>query len=161
MNLSTSLWLFQAVHAIGFAVWLSIAAINNCRCFAASAAAVGGTMSMALLRTAPAVETPLLARAIASTAVHRAALLMVLALQIAAALACWVGSFELFFGAGLAGARPWLNMALSAFAAFLFAMHVGGIWFAYWIRQETLQLTHLSLLMWVMAAFFLFNLRWQ
>ncbi|ATA53405.1 hypothetical protein CKY39_09380 [Variovorax boronicumulans] len=161
MNLPTSVWLFQSLHALGMALWLSIAVRNNWRGFAGSAFAVGGTMSMAPLRVDPAIDTPLLTRAIRSVALHRAALGVVLALQLAAALAFWAGSAMLVVGGDLSAARPWLNLGLAGFAAFLFAMHLGGLWFGYWIRQEGLQLTHLVLLLWVLAAFFLFNQSWH
>jgi len=85
----------------------------------------------------------------------------VLALQLGAALAFWAGSAALIVGGDLAVARPWLNLGLAGFAAFLFAMHLGGLWFGYWIRQESLQLTHLVLMLWVLAAFFLFNMPWH
>lgn len=160
MNLPTSIWLFQSLHALGMTLWLSIAVINNWRGFAGSAGAVGGTMSMAPLLTEPAVDTPLLTRRMRSPALHRAALLVVLALQLAGAAAFWIGSGTLLFGGGIDAALPWLNAGLSAFAGLLFAMHLGGLWFAYCIRQESLQHTHLALLLWVMAAFFLFNHGW-
>ena len=158
MDLDFSLWLFQALHALGLAVWLSLTVVNNIQGFAGSAAAVGATMNMAPLKLAPIVDTPLLARARRSPALHRAALLVVLALQVVAAGAFWAGAWPLLFSADLAAARPWLNLGLSAFCAFLFAMHLGGLWFGYWIRQEGLQQAHLTLLLWPVAAFFLFNM---
>jgi hypothetical protein len=42
----------------------------------------------------------------------------------------------------------------------LSAMHLGGRWFAYWIRQDDLQRGHLMLLVWILGAFFLFNGSW-
>lgn len=160
MSLHTSLWLFLAVQALGLAVWLSLSVINNGRAFAGSAAAVGATMSMAPLKQPPAIDTPLLSRAIGSQVLHRMALLVVLALQTVAAAACWAGCWQLLVVGDLAAARPWLNLGLSAFTAFLLAMHLGGLWFGYWIRQEGLQLTHIALLVWAVAAFFLFNTAW-
>lgn len=157
MSLHTSLWLFLAIHALGLAVWLSISVINNCRGFRGSVGAVGATMSMAPLKQPPAIDTPLVSRAIGSQTLHRAALLVVLALQIVAAAACWAGCWQLLVFGDLDAARPWLNLGLSAFTAFLLAMHLGGLWFGYWIRQEGLQLTHIALLVWAVAAFFLFN----
>ncbi|WP_166895267.1 hypothetical protein [Massilia sp. CCM 8734] len=46
MSGSTSIWLFQSVHAVGLSAWLSIAVINNLHAFAGSAGAVGATMSL-------------------------------------------------------------------------------------------------------------------
>ncbi len=160
MSLHTSLWLFLAVHAVGLAVWLSISVVNNCRAFGGSVAAVGATMSMAPLKQPPAVDTPLLSRAVGSHALHSMALLVVLALQAVAAVACWAGCWQMLVVGDLTLARPWLNLALSAPTTALFAMHLGGMWFGYWIRQESLQLTHVALLIWAVAAFFLFNTTW-
>ncbi|RYX91996.1 MAG: DUF2165 family protein [Comamonadaceae bacterium] len=160
MTLHDSVWLFQALHAAGLAVWLLIAVINNVQAFAGSMHAVGLSMSMAALQEAPAIDTPLLKRAMGSTTRHRMALALVLVLQIAAAGAGLVGSYEMIFAGGLTAARPWLNLALTSFTAFILAMHLGGMWFAYWIRQEGLQLTHISLLLWTLAAFILFNTSW-
>lgn len=157
MTWHTSIWLFQAVHAIGLSLWLTIAALNNWQAFRGSIAAVGGTMSMAALKQPPAIETPLSARAKDSIVLHRMALLLVLALQILAALTCLTGTYQLIIARDLATAQSWLNLGLSGFAAFLFAMHLGGLWFGYWIRQESLQLTHLALLIWILLAFLLFN----
>ena len=168
MSLHHSLWLFMAIHAVGLAVWpsgrlavwLTISVINNCRAFGGSTAAMGATMSMAALKQPPAIDTPLLSRAIGSQTIHCMALLVVLALQIVAAAACWAGCWQLLVVGDLGAARPLLNLALSCFTAFLFAMHLGGLWFGYWTRQEVLQLTHIVLLVWAVAAFFLFNTLW-
>lgn len=160
MGLPASILLFQLVHAFGLALWLSIAALNNIRAFAAAAWAVGATMSMTPLKQLPVIDIPLLSRAIHSVWLQRAALLLILALQLIAACACWLGCYQLLVIGDLSAARPWLNLALSGAAAFLLAMHLGGLWFGYWIRQEGLQITHLIMLIWIAAMFFLFNVAW-
>jgi predicted small integral membrane protein len=146
MDLHTSLWLFQTILALGLSLWLCIALLNNLQAFRASVGAVGATMAMAPLRQAPAIDIPLLSRALHSPTWHRIALVLVLVLQGVAA--------------DLAQARPWLNLALSAFLGFTFSMLLGGLWFGYWIRQEGLQLTHLVLVLWALLAFVVFNLQW-
>ncbi|QRY77375.1 DUF2165 family protein [Pseudomonas sp. PDNC002] len=161
MDTHTSLMIFQAVHALGFSLWLSIALINNLHTFAGSAGAVGATMAMVPLRQAPPIETPMLARALTSPALHRLALALIVALQGIAVLAAWTGCYFLLLGAGPEAARPWLNLASSAALAFLFAMLLGGLWFGYWIRQEGLQLTHLVLVVWVLLGFVILNVRWM
>lgn len=150
--------LFQAVLASGLACWLSIAAINNLHAFHGAVWAIGNTMRMDPLRQDPTMDTPLLRRALTSLTVHRLALAVVLLLQLAGAMAAWSG-VALFLGGGLAAALPWLNLALCAMAAFLLLMHLGGLWFGYWVAQEGLQTTHLVLLLWSLALFFLFNAR--
>lgn len=156
MQLHHSIRLFQLILAAGLASWLSIAAINNLHAFHGAVWAIGNTMRMDPLRQDPTMETPLLRRALASLTLHRLALVVVLALQLAGAIAAWTG-VALFPGGGLPAALPWFNLALCAMAAFLLLMHLGGLWFGYWIAQEGLQTTHLVLLLWTLALFFLFN----
>ncbi|AIL62134.1 DUF2165 family protein [Pseudomonas alkylphenolica] len=160
MDLHTSLWLFQAILASGLSLWLCIAVLNNLQAFRASVGAVGATMAMAPLRQEPAIDIPLLGRALHSPGWHRIALLLVLVLQVLAAGAALTGNYLLLVETDLMQARPWLNLALSAFLGFTFSMLLGGLWFGYWIRQEGLQLTHLVLVLWALLAFVVFNLPW-
>ncbi|MDW3716620.1 MULTISPECIES: DUF2165 family protein [unclassified Pseudomonas] len=161
MDTQTSLMIFQATCFLGFALWLGIALVNNLHGFASSVGAVGATLSMAPLRQPPVVDIPLLSRALVSLTLHRLALGVIVLLQAVAVLAVWAGCYLLLFGGGLEAARPWLNLALSVALASLFAMLLGGLWFAYWIRQEGLQLTHLVLVIWVLLNFLVLNLRWS
>lgn len=156
MQLSHSIWLFHAILATGLATWLTLAALNNLHAFHGAVWAIGNTMRMDPLRQDPTIQTPLLRRALTSLALHRFALGVLLALQLLAAIAAWTG-VALFLGASLGDALPWLNLALCAMAAFLLLMHLGGLWFGYWIAQEGLQTTHLVLLLWTIGLFFLFN----
>ncbi|QXI36702.1 DUF2165 family protein [Pseudomonas xantholysinigenes] len=160
MDLHTSLWLFQAIQAVGLALWLSIAVLNNLQAFSSSVGAIGATLAMAPLRQPPAIEFPLLRRACQSPTLARVALLVILLLQIVASLSAWIGSYALVIAQDPLMARAWLNLALGAMLAFTLAMLLGGLWFGYWIRQEGLQLTHLVLVLWSILAFFLFNLSW-
>lgn len=155
-----SVGLFLGTQALGLSVWLTLAVVNNGQAFRSSVGAVGVTMAMAPLHQNPTIDTPLLRRAVRSPRLHRLALLVVLALQVVAAVVAWAGSYQLILGEGLSAARPWLNLALSGFSSFVFAMLLGGLWFGYWIRQEGLQLTHLVLSVWALLAFALFNLQW-
>ena len=153
MQLQHSIWLFHAILATGLALWLTLAAINNLHAFHGAVWAIGNTMRMDPLRQDPTIQTPLLRRALTSLTLHRLSLGVVLALQLAAA---WTG-VALFLGGGMAAGLPWLNLALCAMTAFLLLMHLGGLWFGYWIAQEGLQTTHLVLLLWTLALFFTFN----
>ncbi|MNR79942.1 hypothetical protein D3C72_106550 [compost metagenome] len=161
MSLHNSLWLFQSVYAVGLAIWLTIAVIDNLRGFRELVHGVGITMSMTLLQHPPAVHSILLERAVTSIYWHRLAVILLLALKLLAFATSWIGCYELLIGGGLEQALPWLNFALTAFTAFLFAMHLAGLWFAYWIREDNLQRGHLALLIWILGAFFLFNGHWK
>ena len=156
MQLQHSIWLFHAILATGLATWLTLAAINNLHAFHGSVWAIGNTMRMDPLRQDPTIQTPLLRRALTSLTLHRLSLGVVLTLQLLAAIAAWTG-VALFFDTSLTQALPWLNLALCAMATFLLLMHLGGLWFGYWIAQEGLQTTHLVLLLWTIGLFLLFN----
>jgi len=161
MDTPTSLLIFQIICCIGLSLWLSISLINNLHAFASSSGAIGVTMSMAPLTQPPAINLPLLRRAITTPSIHRLALSIIVLIQAAAVITVWVGCYELLLGAGLEVALPWLNLALSATLVFLLAMLLGGIWFGYWIRQEGLQLTHLLLMVWILLHFVVLNVRWS
>lgn len=156
MYVHHSIWLFQLIFALGLSTWLSLAALNNLVAFHGSVWAVGNTMRMDPLRRDSTAETPLLRRAVTPLWLHRLALTIVLVLQVLGAYAAWFGA-ALLCVAGMPDARAWFNLALCAMAAFLLLMHLGGLWFGYWIAQGGLQTTHLVLLLWTLALFFLFN----
>ena len=158
MSSFTAIWLFLSVQALGLALWLTLAALNNRHDFAGAAAAVGATMAMLPLTQEPRIPTPLLSRAQQAPGLHRAALGLLLVMQTAGAALAWAGCYMLLIQGDLASARPWLNGALAAMSACLLAMHLSGLWFAYWIRQDTLQLTHIALLLWSGLMFLAFNL---
>lgn len=160
MNTSSTVQWFLVVHAAGLALWSSVAVLNNIHDFRGAVAAVGRTLSMALLDDAPKVPTPLRRRAIHSPRLHELALLGVLALEFVAAVALWGGCATLVLHGTRAAALPWLNLGLSALSGAVLAMMLGGQVVGYWIRQEALQLTHLVLLLWFLAAFAMFNLGW-
>ncbi|WP_090313718.1 DUF2165 family protein [Duganella sp. CF517] len=160
MSLYTSLWLFQSVYAVGLAIWLTIAVVDNLWAFRELVHAVGTTMSMAPLQRSPAIHSVLSARAVTSIRWHRLAVVGLLILKLLAFTTWWIGCYKLLIGGGLEQARPWLNLGLCAFTTFLFAMHLAGLWFAYWIREDDLQRGHLALMLWTLGAFFLFNGHW-
>ncbi|MCU4118880.1 DUF2165 domain-containing protein [Variovorax sp. N23] len=145
--------LFVGTQALGLALWASLAVINNLHDFQGAAAAVGRTLSMVLLAEPPAIDTPLRRRAIRSPLLHRLGLIVVVLLQIVAAVALWTGCTLWAVHGTRAPAMPWFDFGLAALSAAVMAMLLGGLATAYWIRQEALQQTHFLLLLWILAAF--------
>lgn len=160
MSAQNSLWIFQSIYAFGLALWLTIAVVDNFRAFNEIAKAVGLTMSMSRLRQVPIVGSILLERAVESEFLNRSVTLLLLLSKLLASLTCWIGLYKLVMDGGLESALPWLNTSLSLFSILLFSMHLAGLWFAYWIREGELQLTHLALLILLLHTFFLFNGEW-
>ncbi|MDN7675622.1 DUF2165 domain-containing protein [Burkholderia oklahomensis] len=159
MSPLTDIDLFKSLHAFAIAGWATIVTINNVQTFAATTGTIGRTMSMTLLKQDPPVDTPLLRRASTSRGLHRAALAIIVLLQALTAIAMWGGVYLLLTTpAPHAAALPWLDAGATGFAACALVLLLGGLWYGYWIRQEGLQLTHIALIVWSIAAYLLFHL---
>lgn len=146
MTQLTSLLLIKAVLFSGLGLWLAIIVLNNTVAFRNGVFSIGLLMSMRLFDQEPPIRTPLLSRRVANAFWHRTVFGFVLIVEVATMLLL-VGAALMFFGA-LAGvsdgaaAIVGANLALAAFIAFGMIMLLGGAWFAYYIRQETMQVTH-------------------
>lgn len=150
MTQLTSLLLIKAVLFSGIALWLAVIVANNIIAFRNGVYAIGLLMGMQLFDQGPPIRTPLLSRRVKSAFWHRAVFSVVLTMEVVT-MVLMVGAAILFF-AGFAGdsngaaAILWANLALAAFISLSVVMLVGGAWFAYYIRQETMQITHFILI---------------
>lgn len=152
-----ALMVSQAVVVFGFAVWASIAVVNNIQDFKGSAYAVGGTMSMGLLDEHPSVPTPLKRRRLSNPLWSRFAVALIAALQLGVAVLLWAsGAF--FVVAELDIAKALATLGFAGLTGLCFMFLLGGTWFAYWIRQDVLQLTHIGLLATSLAAIVMMQL---
>lgn len=159
MNLQSSQELFLWVNLVALAMWLTIAVINNVHAFNESVAAINRTTSMELIQTAPRIVTVFSERALTSPAWAKLALAGVLVMQALACLALWAGIAIHLSGSSKAAALVWVNCGLTVTTAFVLAMLIAGNWFAYWIRQSDLQLTHIALLLWPTFLFVASNIK--
>jgi predicted small integral membrane protein len=159
MSLAASLLLFKLILLAGLALWISLIAFNNLIAFRNGVFAIGQLMRMAPLEQAPAIQTPLLARKIENPLLHRAVLSIVLAAEIASGLLLWSAVAALAGAGGFADPVAQANLALSAFMATCFLMLIGGSWFAYYIRQDNVQLLHFVLIGVSALALLAVNLR--
>lgn len=146
-----TLVLAQAIAAFGFALWSTLAFVNNVSDFKGAAHAVGVTMSMQLLDQQPAIPTPLRRRALSNPALARIALVLIAFWQMTTAILFWLSGAQFLFGQ-VTLAKGSATLALAALSALCFGFLLGGMWFASWIRQEALQLTHIGLLIASIAA---------
>lgn len=146
MSLAASLLSFKLILLAGLASWISVVALNNLIAFRNGVFALGQIMRMAPLDQAPAIQTPLQSRKVGNVAWHRAVLSIVLAAEVVSALLLWSAAAALA-GAGIvADPIALANLALTAFMATCFLMLLGGSWFAYYIRQDNVQLLHFVLI---------------
>jgi predicted small integral membrane protein len=162
VTLVQSLILFKLLLVAGLALWLTVIVLNNVIAFGNGVAALGILMGMQLFDQAPAIDTPLRARSVTARVWHRIVFGFVVLLEVVVALLLWYAAIG-FAGALLGGSDPVAaitrgNLALAAFAALAFVMMLGGSWFAYYIRQETVQITHFVLIVVAISGAILMNL---
>jgi predicted small integral membrane protein len=161
MSLFTSVLLFKIALLAGLSLWITIAVLNNIVAFGNGVVAVGRLMSMQPLRQEPVINTPLLARSVESTSWHKIAYAMALVIEIFTALLLWLATIMM---AGVAigsieraGAVAVANIALAAFTCMIFFFTLGGTWFAYYLRQEGLQISHFTMISVGIGAMILLN----
>lgn len=162
MGASITLTVVQLSLITGLSLWTSIELVNNLVGYRGALNTVGRIMRMSLLTEPPVVNTALLHRRVESSRWHRVAhALLILILALTAAL-LWRAVYS--YVAVLAGyAHPdsviaLTNLAVAAFIGLGFFLTLGGLWFGYWIKQETLQLTHFVLICMGIATGILVNL---
>lgn len=158
----TSLIVIKFVVIGGLALWMSLAVINNILAFRGGVAAIGQLMGMQLLRQPPTNESPLLSRAVEGTRWHRMVFGLTVLFEIGCAALLWWAT-ALVAGSALGRATPddalvVVNLSLAAFTALLFFFMLGGTWFAYYIRHEVLNVSHVAWIAAAIAAAILFNL---
>ncbi len=162
MTLTASLLVFKLALLTGLAAWLTIVVINNVTAFHGGVASIGGLMSMQMFQDAPAITSPLLSRKVTSAGWHRLVYSLVLLVECAVAILLWIAVLgiagALLDPAGIVAAIARANLALSAFVAMGFVLAIGGAWFAYYIRQEGMQITHLALIVLAVVALIAVNI---
>jgi predicted small integral membrane protein len=145
----------------GIAAWMTLAVFNNVVGFRGGVAAIGNLMRMQQLRQPPTRDSPLLSRAVEREAWHRAVFTLTLLLEIATAVLLWWATVMVaaatYGGVDYAAALKIVNPALAGLGALLFFFMLGGTWFAYYIHQELLNVSHVAWIVLVVAAAILFN----
>jgi len=154
---TAALILAQAVIVFGFALWATIATVNNVRDFKGSAFVIGATISMSLLDEHPMVSTPLKSRRIKNPAWSRLAVVLIAAIQLCIATLLWT-STAIFVVGEPESARVLATLGFAGLIGLCFIFLLGGMWFAYWIRQDVLQLTHIGLLASALVAVMMMQL---
>jgi predicted small integral membrane protein len=146
-----SLIVSQAVVTFGFALWSSIAVINNIHDFKGSVSGVGRTMGMRLLYEHPEIPTPLKSRRVSNPLWSRIAVGAIIFLELAIAVLLWAGG-AMFIFAEPSVAKAIATLGFAGLSGLCFIFLLSGMWFAYGIRQDILQITHIGLLVTSIAA---------
>lgn len=148
--------LFVWTNVCALAAWVSVAILNNVQAWRESASAIERTTCMSQMRDGDHLASKLYSRRVGSRKAAGIALAFVVLFQAASAATLWI-AIAIRLGGVDAPALAWANAGLTSTAVFLGAMLVIGNWFAYWIHQSDLQLTHIALLLWVLGLFALVN----
>jgi len=157
-----SLVLLKTVLLSGLMLWLAVVVLNNVLAFRNGVFSIGSLMGMQLFNQEPAIVSPLLSRRVKSASWHRLIYSFIVLVEAVVALLLATAAVAhfgvLMGGADVASAIVWANLALCGFIAMSLIMLLGGAWFAYYIRQEGTQITHLVLIGVGIAGAVLMNL---
>lgn len=163
MTQLTSLVLLNTVLLSGLALWLAVIVLNNVTAFRNGVFSIGALMGMQLFNQEPAIASPLLSRRVKSASWHRLIYSVIVLVEAAVALLLAIASVAhfgvLLGGSDAASVVVWANLALCGFITMSLIMLFGGAWFAYYIRQEGTQITHLVLIGIGIAGAVLMNLQ--
>jgi multisubunit Na+/H+ antiporter MnhC subunit len=141
---TVALWV-KAVVVWGMFLWMALNVINHLRDLKGTRHAIAVFMRMEPLDQPPPIPTPLKNRRIDSPLLHTLVLVVIVVIQLLCALL--FGASALWFVIGDAVYAVRVGMwAFVWFVANWFLFLIGGAWFAYWLRQDGLQRTHLALL---------------
>lgn len=135
----------EIVLTLGFGLWLLVAVLNHLRDWRGALAFISMFMRMVPLDQDPAIAIPLKSRRIENGAMHAAVLLAIVLAQTALGILFLTAAYWLIRGDLTAG-LVFAEWAFAGLAALWFGFLIGGSWFGYWIRQDGLQRTHLTLL---------------
>jgi predicted small integral membrane protein len=145
----------------GLAGYLTLFVINNVTDARTNSAAIPRMMSMRDLKADPPLGSGVLWRAVDSPTVHRAAYLMVIAVQAVGAILLWWAAALLGWaaltGATTAGLAV-ANVGLLVFVALFLGFLLVGLWFSYWVKMGPVQQGHLTLLLVGLASVIVVNL---
>jgi len=141
----------KATLVWGLFIWMALNVVNHLSDLKGTRHAVAAFMRMESLDLPPAIPSPLKRRRIDSGALHAFALAVVVLLQaISALLFAWSGWW--FARGDVRFASTVAVWAFTWFAAIWLLFIIAGAWFAYWLRQDGLQRTHLLLLLLAVAG---------
>lgn len=139
----------QALLFTGLASWMSVAVFNNSTDTGTNVELIGTMFSMRLLSEEPAMGSGLKWRAIAP-AFARPVLYLVVVAEALVALVLWRAAVLAWCDVAAATSTTQTqaagNLGLAAFIGLWFFFMVGGLWFAYWMKQGGVQQVHMNLL---------------
>ncbi|KEY40325.1 DUF2165 family protein [Pantoea agglomerans] len=134
----------------GLALWNLLEGLGLVKDFTGAQKMVGRIMNMEMIEAPPAVPTNLITRRVGHPFWHKsgAAVLVLFNFSCALLLLIAVSNIfrEAFSPAGIESFIEWGNYGLAVFITMGFSLSFVGLWFAYYIKQSELMITHFLLI---------------
>ncbi|UYA60761.1 hypothetical protein NAL19_2653 [Pectobacterium sp. F1-1] len=140
----------KVVIVSGLALWNLLEGIGLVKDFTSAQKMVGRIMNMEMIEAPPAVPTTLMNRRLGHPFWHKAGAVVLILFNFSCALLLFIavsgtiraefipGSIDLFI--------EWSNYGLAVFILMGFSLSLVGLWFAYYIKQCELMITHFVLI---------------
>lgn len=144
----------------GLALWNLLEGIGLVKDFTGAQKMVGRIMNMEMIEAPPAVPTNLITRRVGHPFWHKLGAAVLILFNFACALLLFIALSniirEAFRPAGIESFVEWSNYGLAVFITMSFFLSFVGLWFAYYIKQGELMITHfLLIILGVVAAGFI------
>ncbi len=154
----------KTLFLFGFALWFSLAVLNNATDPGTNTYLIGQMMRMDLVKEDPNMGNGIEWRALSAPALHKGVLYTVILVQMAAAALLWIAVYKFAATwlrpptpASIADATLFGNIGFGAFAAIWIVFWSGGMWFGYWMKTPQIQQVHMTLLIMSMVGFMVVN----
>lgn len=162
MMMLSGVALIKFVTVLGLAIWNLLEFWGLVKDFVGAQKMVGRIMNMELIEMPPLVQTHLMSRRVGKELWHKAGVCMLLLMNLAVALLLFTALYGFFSGEADASGNPlfllWANYGLALFVLMGFGLSFVGLWFAYYIKQGDLMITHFVLIVLGMVSAGLINL---
>ncbi|WP_170378778.1 DUF2165 family protein [Ruegeria atlantica] len=130
----------------GLACWTTLAALNNLRSFRHGVGYMGFIMGMSAVNLPDTPANPLTSRAVHSSALHKAALGVIILTEVCVSTLLWAAAagvvIHIFSDGPELAAMQTVYVSLIAFMSLAFLLLVSGSWFAYYTHMEQSQIMH-------------------
>ncbi|MGD8165413.1 DUF2165 family protein [Pantoea sp. FN0307] len=154
--------LIKFVVVAGLAFWSFLEGVGLIQDFTGAQKMVGKIMNMELIETSPVVQTSLINRRVSGSFWHKACAIILILFNFITATLLFVSLYSVAYsGWTVTGNEDfliWANYGMALFLFMSFALSFVGLWFAYYIKQNDLMITHFVLIVFGITAATLINL---
>lgn len=154
--------LIKFIVVAGLAIWNSLESVGLIKDFTGAQKMVGRIMNMEMIEEKPTVRTALMNRRISQPLLHKAGAAALVLFNLFTAILL----FAAIYGLASAGWPEtvnesfllWANYGTALFLCMSFSLSFVGLWFAYYIKQSDLMITHFAMIILGMATAIVINI---